>query len=176
MKKETAVGEQVAHEHVVSGGDGGSTAVAPKRRADGDFQEPFSPKTYKFAWRRKLAANPVSNHTYRIVVGVVGFIVTGIGVVAIPFPGPGWLIVFLGLGIWATEFTWAARLLNFAREKVEAWNDWMRPKPLWFKGSVALLTFAFVCFVVWLTLKLGGIPGFLPGSAKDFLQQMPGLG
>ena len=34
------------------------------------------------------------NLTYRIIVGVVGALVLAGGIVAIPFPGPRWLIVF----------------------------------------------------------------------------------
>jgi uncharacterized protein (TIGR02611 family) len=51
----------------------------------------------------------------RVIVGVVGGFVTLIGVVALVAPGPGWLIIFTGLGILATEFAWAARALTKAR-------------------------------------------------------------
>lgn len=51
----------------------------------------------------------------RILVGFVGGLVTLIGVVALVAPGPGWLIIFTGLGILASEFAWAARVLTSAR-------------------------------------------------------------
>lgn len=51
----------------------------------------------------------------RVLVGVVGGLVTLVGVVALIAPGPGWLIIFTGLGILATEFAWAARALTKAR-------------------------------------------------------------
>ena len=51
----------------------------------------------------------------RVLVGVVGGLVTLLGVVALIAPGPGWLIIFTGLGILATEFAWAARALTKAR-------------------------------------------------------------
>jgi len=51
----------------------------------------------------------------RVLVGVVGGLVTLLGVVALVAPGPGWLIIFTGLGILATEFAWAARALTKAR-------------------------------------------------------------
>ncbi|WP_460467762.1 TIGR02611 family protein [Calidifontibacter terrae] len=140
-----------------------------------ELRESFDPKSHRYAWRRKLAANPVSDKTYRIGVAIVGLIIVAVGIAAVPLPGPGWLIVFIGLGVWATEFLWAARLLNWAREKLDAWNAWFKRQPLWFQGLFALLTFAFVCFIVWLTLRIGGVPGFLPSGAKDFLRAMPGL-
>lgn len=51
----------------------------------------------------------------RILIGVVGGLVTVIGVVALIAPGPGWLIIFAGLGILGTEFAWAARALKTAK-------------------------------------------------------------
>jgi len=51
----------------------------------------------------------------RVLVGVDGGFVTLLGVVALVAPGPGWLIIFTGLGILATEFAWAARALTKAR-------------------------------------------------------------
>lgn len=51
----------------------------------------------------------------RVLVGVIGGVVTLIGVIALVAPGPGWLIIFTGLGILATEFAWAARALAHAK-------------------------------------------------------------
>lgn len=51
----------------------------------------------------------------RVLVGIVGGLVTIIGVVALIAPGPGWLIIFAGLGILGTEFAWAARALKTAK-------------------------------------------------------------
>jgi uncharacterized protein (TIGR02611 family) len=51
----------------------------------------------------------------RVLVGVIGGVVTLVGVIALVAPGPGWLIIFTGLGILATEFAWAARALAHAK-------------------------------------------------------------
>ena len=51
----------------------------------------------------------------RVIIGFVGGLVTLVGVVALVAPGPGWLIIFTGLGILASEFAWAARVLTSAR-------------------------------------------------------------
>ena len=51
----------------------------------------------------------------RVLVGLVGGLITLIGVVALVAPGPGWLIIFTGLGILASEFAWAARVLTSAK-------------------------------------------------------------
>ncbi len=149
--------------------------AARDEQQDERMQEPFDPQRHKYAWRRRIAANPVSNKTYRIVVAVVGLVIVAVGLAAVPLPGPGWLIVFLGLGVWATEFVWAARLLNWARGKLDSWNEWLKRQPLWVKLAVGLLTFAFVCAVVWAVLRVGGVPGFLPSGAKDLIHSVPGL-
>jgi uncharacterized protein (TIGR02611 family) len=51
----------------------------------------------------------------RVLVGFVGGLITLTGVVALVAPGPGWLIIFTGLGILASEFAWAARVLTSAK-------------------------------------------------------------
>lgn len=150
-------------------------AAVQKAEEDG-YKEPFSPKTYKYSWRRKIAANPVTNHTYRMAVGTVGGLVTVVGVIAIPAPGPGWLIVFAGLGILATEFMWAAKLLRFARRKVHAWNEFMKRQPWWFQGLVGLATFLLVLGIFWVMFYFMGIPDFMPDFAVEQLEKVPGLG
>jgi uncharacterized protein (TIGR02611 family) len=48
---------------------------------------------------------------YRVSWAVVGFTVVALGLALIPLPGPGWLIVGLGLAMLALEFDRAERLL-----------------------------------------------------------------
>lgn len=52
-------------------------------------------------------------------------LVLAVGIIAIPYPGPGWLIVFAGLAILASEFAWAKQVLHYARGKYDAWTDWL---------------------------------------------------
>ena len=44
------------------------------------------------------------------VVGGFGLLVAGIAMLALP--GPGWLTIFAGLTLLATEFDWARQLLD----------------------------------------------------------------
>ena len=48
----------------------------------------------------------------RFAVAVTGFTLVVVGVVLVVLPGPGVLVVALGLAVLATEFTWAARALR----------------------------------------------------------------
>ena len=126
-------------------------------------------------WRRKIRSNPHSHRIYRIIVGVAGLIVVVIGLIMVPFPGPGWLVVFLGLAIWASEFEWAQRLLRVARRTLHAWTSWLRPQPWWVKGLVLLATLASLAAIFWLLLLVSGISSFLPEWAVDLLVKLPGI-
>lgn len=97
----------------------------------------------------------------RIAVGIGGGLVLLIGILAIPYPGPGWLIVFAGLGILSTEFDWAKRLLGFARGKYDAWQEWLKRQPVWLKGLFWILTFAIVVLTIWLLNGYGLINDWL---------------
>ena len=62
---------------------------------------------------------------YRLGVGLLGTIIVTIGLILVPLPGPGWLIVFVGLGVLGTEFTSARRLGAFLKRIVtRAWVWW----------------------------------------------------
>lgn len=55
--------------------------------------------------------------TKRLVVLVVGGTILLVGVVMLVIPGPGLIVIPLGLGILAIEFAWARRLLGKFKEK-----------------------------------------------------------
>jgi uncharacterized protein (TIGR02611 family) len=46
-----------------------------------------------------------------------GFTLLALGVIMIVLPGPGWLTIFLALGVLAAEFVWARRLLDQLKER-----------------------------------------------------------
>jgi uncharacterized protein (TIGR02611 family) len=54
----------------------------------------------------------------RIVVGIIGFTILIIGVLLLVLPGPAFLVIPLGLGILATEFLWAKKLLKKVKAKL----------------------------------------------------------
>jgi uncharacterized protein (TIGR02611 family) len=90
---------------------------------------------------------------WRVLIGVVGTGVVITGVVLLPLPGPGWLIIFAGLAILATEFVWAQRLLAQARRFVAAWTAWVIRQPRWGQvliGGLGLLFLAALAGAGWL--------------------------
>jgi len=132
-------------------------------------------ETDDWEWRRKIRANPHSHRIYKWVVGVVGLLIIAGGVVLLPLPGPGWVIIFVGLAVWASEFEWASRLRNFAIEKIKAWGEWLQPKPWWVKGLVGLATLLLVLAVFYLMFLVSGVPSFFPDVVERPLQWVPGL-
>ncbi|RNI22910.1 TIGR02611 family protein [Flexivirga caeni] len=131
--------------------------------------------TDRFAWRAWVRRNPTTHLAYRIVVGAIGLVVVVIGIVMLPLPGPGWVVIFVGIGIWATEFTWARRLLHFARDKVRLWTEWMGRQGWFVRGLVTLGIVVLVAVCFWLVFLVSGVPGFLPGAVKNWLGHVPGL-
>lgn len=101
-------------------------------------------------WRDRLRERRAVDLTYRVAVGFVGLAVLGVGILAIPYPGPGWAIVFVGLAILATEFEWAKKLLGYARKRYDAFMDWFKQQGLWVQALGALFTFAIVLGTLWL--------------------------
>jgi Putative transmembrane protein (PGPGW) len=55
----------------------------------------------------------------RIGVSILGFTLVLAGFAMLVLPGPGILVIIAGLAILATEYVWAQRALNFAKQKAE---------------------------------------------------------
>jgi len=77
------------------------------------------------AVRERATSTRGGRLAWRVVITILGVSVVVIGVVLLALPGPGWLIIFAGLGILATEFEWASRLLARARAAVRRWTSWI---------------------------------------------------
>jgi len=48
---------------------------------------------------------------------LAGFTLLALGAVMLFTPGPGWLVIFLGLTLLAAEFVWAKRLMDRMKEQ-----------------------------------------------------------
>lgn len=139
-------------------------------------QEEEQPKVRRWArWRDRLRERRRAEFVYRIVVGVVGVIVLGVGILAIPYPGPGWAIVFIGLGILATEFAWARRLLAYARERYDKVMDWFHRQHAIVQILGGLLTALIVFATLWLLGALDWTAEFV-GIEWPWLNSPIGVG
>jgi uncharacterized protein (TIGR02611 family) len=112
--------------------------------------------------RRRIHSNRHVSRVYRVSVGVVGALVIVAGLIMVPLPGPGWLVVFCGIAVIASEFAWAHRLLCWARLKLHVWTHWLAAQPRWVGLLIGTATCVCVCACVWGVLRLAGIPDWVP--------------
>ena len=99
------------------------TPAAPSRRDEGWFRRRLEPIRRARDRVRRLPGGWV---VWRVSVALVGLIVVVAGIILLPLPGPGWLIVFAGIAIWATEFAWARRLLIWTKRQVRDYSERIR--------------------------------------------------
>ena len=102
-------------------------------------------------WIRKT---PAGRLFWRVIIGVAGGSVTVVGAIALVGPGPGILIVLAGLGILASEFAWAARVMVHTRTYAQKAAD-KAGIPKW--AQLALVAvFAVISIIVILYLHSTG--------------------
>ena len=105
-------------------------------------------RTRLAAVRDRVRALPGGHLIWRVGITVVGVLIIAIGIVLLPLPGPGWLIIFAGLGLLATEYAWAARLLGWVRAQVLAWTRWAGRRGPVLRVILALLALVFLAAVI----------------------------
>lgn len=67
--------------------------------------------------------------SWQVGVFVVGLAVVIAGIIMLPLPGPGWVVIFGGMAIWATEFVWAQLVMRWTKRKLtEAAQRALDPK------------------------------------------------
>ncbi|WP_378731865.1 TIGR02611 family protein [Nocardia brasiliensis] len=113
------------------------------------------------AFRARVAARPTLNLAYRIGVAMAGTAVLAVGILAIPYPGPGWAIVFAGLGILATEFAWAQRALGWLRDRYRQGMAWYSARGAAMRVFAATATFALVVATLWVLGTFGMVGGWI---------------
>ncbi|OKK15213.1 hypothetical protein AMK16_28705 [Streptomyces sp. CB00455] len=104
--------------------------------------------------------------SWQVGVFVVGLAVIGAGVAMLVLPGPGWVAIFAGLAIWATEFAWAHLVLRWTKRKVteaaqKALDPKVRRRNLILTGVGLVVAAALIGFYLW---KYGLV---LPWDIKD---------
>jgi|GEM_PF-340919 len=148
-------GDQVGSDPIGrQGGRGAPVAVT-------DRPEPEAPRTLSGLRQRirvtlaLIRSNPTGRIALKVGVGLLGALIVVLGLVLIPLPGPGWLIVFGGLAVWGVEFHWAKRLLAFARRHVQGWTRWVTRQSWPVRLGIAGVGLVFVAAVVIVSLKVG---------------------
>lgn len=90
--------------------------------------------------REETVAEAERNVVVRLLRAVAGFFVIGIGIAALPLPGPGWLLIIIGLTL--LPFAWAERTILLIRRKIPGVpEEGSIPLHTWLIMGVLLVTF-----------------------------------
>jgi hypothetical protein len=83
------------------------------------------------AWKTTVRRSPGGGSLVRVIVFVAGLLFILLGFLLVALPGPLTIPpILVGLYIWSTEFAWAERLLDRAKQSAEeAWENAKR-KPV----------------------------------------------
>ena len=74
--------------------------------------------------------------TIRVARMSAGTAVLIAGAILLPLPGPGWVVIALGLGILSKDVVWAERTLDRVRRRLPAGEDGRISRPVLY-GSIA---------------------------------------
>jgi tellurite resistance protein TerC len=64
----------------------------------------------------------------RLIIAIIGFTVLLIGLAMVVLPGPAFIVIPIALGILATEFIWAKKLLDRVKSSASNVKEWIRKK------------------------------------------------
>jgi len=68
--------------------------------------------------REETVAEARAHIVLRLARMTAGFLVVVLGLLLVPLPGPGWLIVLGGLLILSKDFAWAERTIAIVRKRI----------------------------------------------------------
>lgn len=108
-------------------------------------------------WLDGIRSTRTGALTLKIVIGVIGTVMVAGGLIMVPFPGPGWLVVFAGLAVLATEFHWAHKVLEFGKQTLHAWSEWYKRQGWTLRIIVLVVTVAAAAVIVYFGLLTLGI-------------------
>ncbi|GAA3155250.1 TIGR02611 family protein [Streptomyces echinatus] len=147
--------------------EAGEVAVAAdKTRSDRpeagqDAEHGLGSRAPEFVKARRLL-----HLSWQVGVFVVGLAVVAAGIVMLPLPGPGWVVIFGGMAIWATEFVWAQLALRWTKRKVtEAAQRALDPRVR--RRNITLTAIGLVIIGVLVGIYLWKFGLVMPWKIKD---------
>lgn len=91
----------------------------------------------------------------KIFVGATGGAIILLGFIMIPYPGPGWLVVFGGLAVLATEFEVAHDVLDKGKKIYNDWSDWIKKQKIGAQIAVLVVSIVAILLTLWLIDAFG---------------------
>ncbi|GAB2748194.1 TIGR02611 family protein [Streptomyces bullii] len=113
-----------------------------------------------------IKARRMLHLSWQVGVFVIGLAVVVAGIIMLPLPGPGWVVIFGGMAIWATEFVWAQLVLRWTKRKVtEAAERALDPKVR--RRNIILTSVGLVIVGVLVGIYLWKFGIVMPWKIKD---------
>lgn len=113
-----------------------------------------------------VKARRILHLSWQVAIFIVGLAVVVAGVIMLPLPGPGWVVIFGGMAIWATEFVWAQLVLRWTKRKVtEATQRALDPKVR--RRNIILTTIGLVIVAVLVGVYVWKFGFEVPWNIKD---------
>ena len=113
------------------------------------FEEAAIEAEFETGYREETREEARRGVVTRLLRMTSGSLVTIIGVIMMPLPGPGLLVVAVGLGILSRDVAWADRLLQIVRTRLPSDSDGRLPR-----SSIVTMTvmaLAGIAFSIWVT-------------------------
>ncbi|HAE55318.1 MAG: PGPGW domain-containing protein [Acidimicrobiales bacterium] len=113
------------------------------------FEEAAIEAEFETGYREETREEARRGVVTRLLRMTSGSLVTIIGVIMMPLPGPGLLVVAVGLGILSRDVAWADRLLQIVRKRLPSDSDGRLPR-----SSIVTMTvmaLAGIAFSIWVT-------------------------
>ena len=113
------------------------------------FEEAAIEAEFETGYREETREEARRGVVTRLLRMTSGSLVTIIGVIMMPLPGPGLFIVAVGLGILSRDVAWADRLLQIVRKRLPSDSDGRLPRSS--IVTMTVLALAGVAFSIWVT-------------------------
>ncbi|WP_338776606.1 TIGR02611 family protein [Streptomyces sp. DG1A-41] len=143
----------------------GEVAVAPDETRTGEVhseqERGLGSRAPEFIKARRLL-----HVSWQVGVFIIGLAVVVTGIIMLPLPGPGWVVIFGGMAIWATEFVWAQLVLRWTKRKVtEAAQRALDPKVR--RRNIILTTIGLVIVAVLVGIYVWKFGMAMPWKIKN---------
>jgi uncharacterized protein (TIGR02611 family) len=113
-----------------------------------------------------IKARRVLHLSWQVGIFVIGLAIVVVGIIMLPLPGPGWVVIFGGMAVWATEFVWAQLVLRWTKRKVtEAAQRALDPKVR--RRNIILTSIGLVIVAVLVGIYLWKFGVVMPWKIKD---------
>ncbi|MGW2227577.1 TIGR02611 family protein [Streptomyces formicae] len=137
------------------------TVASVGEQLDAKAEQPLGSRAPQYIQSRR-----VLHLSWQVGVFIVGLAVVVAGIIMLPLPGPGWLVIFGGMAIWATEFVWAQLVLRWTKRKVtEAAQRALDPKVR--RRNIILTTIGLVIIAVLVGIYVWKFGITMPWKIKE---------